>query len=110
MTHRPYVPLSILDSDRLATVQWSNFSRVKNILRTYEDVSCTDAALVYVKRQAVLFQDCAKIVGITIDFNLQHRQHAANAASKSISAAIALRRLLMLLPFTERQLSKPPWH
>lgn len=68
------------------------------------NASLTDTNALYVKGEAVLPRESARILGVTVDAQLRYKQHAANAASKGLSAAMALKRLRMLSPSTARQL------
>lgn len=57
-----------------------------------------------IKGEAVKPKDKAKILGIIMDSELRYKQHIANAATKGLRAAMALRRLRMVSPSTARQL------
>ena len=46
----------------------------------------------------------AKILGVVMDTELRYKQHIANAATKGLLAAMALRRLRMISPSAARQL------
>jgi hypothetical protein len=49
-------------------------------------------------------KDSAKILGVVMDSQLRFEEHIANAATKGLAAAMALRRLKMISPRTARQL------
>ncbi|EEA25303.1 reverse transcriptase, putative [Talaromyces marneffei ATCC 18224] len=49
-------------------------------------------------------KDSAKILGVVMDSQLRFEKHIANAATKGLIAAMALRRLKMISPRTARQL------
>lgn len=49
-------------------------------------------------------KDSAKILGVVMDSRLRFKEHIANAATKGLIAAIALRRLRMVSPQIARQL------
>lgn len=49
-------------------------------------------------------KDSAKILGVVMDSRLRFKEHMANAATKGLIAAIALRRLRMISPQIARQL------
>lgn len=57
-----------------------------------------------IKGKAVEPTDTAKILGVVMDSELRYKQQVANAATKGLIAAMALRRLRMLSPSTARQL------
>ena len=57
-----------------------------------------------VKGEIVTPKDAAKILGVVMDSELRYKQHMANAATKGLTAAMALRRLRMVSPSTARQL------
>lgn len=64
----------------------------------------TDAIPVLVKREPVTPKNHAKVLGVTVDSALRFREHIANAATKGLNAAMALKRLRMTSPSTARQL------
>jgi hypothetical protein len=57
-----------------------------------------------IKGKAVTPSNTAKILGVVMDAELRYKQHVANAATKGLVAAMALRRLRMLSPSAARQL------
>ena len=58
---------------------------------------------VTIKGETVTSSTTAKILGVVVDAELLHKQHIANAATKGLRAAMALRRLRMVSPSTARQ-------
>jgi hypothetical protein len=73
----------------------THFSRIKDRINTTPFI---------VKGKTVTPKDTAKILGVVMDSELRYRQHMANAATKGLTAAMALRRLRMISPSTARQL------
>jgi hypothetical protein len=57
-----------------------------------------------IKGKIVTPKDTAKILGVVMDSELRYKQHIANAATKGLKAAMALRRLRIISPSTARQL------
>ena len=57
-----------------------------------------------VQGKEVYPKDEVKVLGVTMDAELRFKQHIANASSKALKAAIALKRLKELPPATARQL------
>jgi hypothetical protein len=57
-----------------------------------------------IKGAQVIPKDTAKILGVIMDSQLRFKQHIANAATKGLKAAMALRRLTAVTPATARQL------
>ncbi|KAL3702678.1 hypothetical protein TMatcc_011258 [Talaromyces marneffei ATCC 18224] len=57
-----------------------------------------------IKGKLVKPKDSAKILGVVMDSQLRFEKHIANAATKGLAAAMALRRLKMISPRTARQL------
>jgi hypothetical protein len=57
-----------------------------------------------VKGETVIPKNAAKILGVVMDSGLRYKQHMANAATKGLTAAMALKRLRMVSPSTARQL------
>ena len=57
-----------------------------------------------VKGQQVIPQQSAKILGVVMDSRLRFKEHIANAATKGLNAALALKRLRGLPPSVSRQL------
>ena len=64
----------------------------------------TDMAPVMVKGKPVVPRNNAKILGVIMDPELRFKEHIANAATKGLNAAMALKRLRMTSPSTARQL------
>ncbi|EED11531.1 hypothetical protein TSTA_008270 [Talaromyces stipitatus ATCC 10500] len=59
-----------------------------------------------IKGETVEPKESAKILGVVMDLQLNFKEHIANAATKGLVAAMALRRLKMISPRTARQLFK----
>jgi hypothetical protein len=57
-----------------------------------------------IKGEVVAPKETAKILGVVMDSKLRYKQHIARAASKGLTAAMALKRLRMVSPSTARQL------
>jgi hypothetical protein len=57
-----------------------------------------------IKGKIVTPKNTAKILGVVMDSELRYKQHVASAATKGLTAAIALRRLRMVSPSTARQM------
>ncbi|KAL3704532.1 hypothetical protein TMatcc_008203 [Talaromyces marneffei ATCC 18224] len=57
-----------------------------------------------IKGKLVKPKDSAKILGVVMDSQLRFEKHIANAATKGLAAAMALRRLKIISPRTARQL------
>jgi ribonuclease HI len=64
----------------------------------------TSTTPVTIKGETVTPSNTAKILGVIMDAELRYTQHIANAATKGLRAAMALRRLRMVSPSTARQL------
>lgn len=64
----------------------------------------TDMTPILVKGQPVVPKDNAKVLGVVMDSALRFQEHIANAATKGLNAAMALKRLRMTSPSTARQL------
>jgi hypothetical protein len=64
----------------------------------------TDMVPVMVKGKPVVPRSNAKILGVIMDPELRFKEHIANAATKGLNAAMALKRLRMTSPSTARQL------
>lgn len=64
----------------------------------------TDTVPLMVKGEPVLPRSNAKILGVIMDPGLRFKEHIANAATKGLNAAMALKRLRMTSPSTARQL------
>ena len=58
------------------------------------------SALVIVKGETVAPKPTAKILGVILDLELWYKGHIARTATKSLKAALALKRLKMLSPST----------
>jgi hypothetical protein len=56
------------------------------------------------KGAVVAPKETAKILGVVMDSKLWYKQHIARAATKGLTAAMALKRLRMVSPSTARQL------
>lgn len=61
-------------------------------------------APISIKGKLVFPKTEAKILGVIMDLELRYWKHIAEAATKGLNAALALRRLKMLSPSTARQL------
>jgi hypothetical protein len=59
-----------------------------------------------IKGETVKPKDSAKILGVVMDSQLRFEKHIANAATRGLAAAMALRRLKIVTPRTARQLFK----
>ena len=57
-----------------------------------------------VKGETISPKNTAKILGVVMDSELRYKEHIANAATKGLKAAMALKRLRMASPTTARQL------
>ena len=57
-----------------------------------------------IKGERVEPKDSAKILGVVMDCQLHFKEHIANATTKGLTAAMVLRRLKMISPWTARQL------
>jgi hypothetical protein len=57
-----------------------------------------------IKGKTVEPKERAKILGVVMDSQLRFKEHIVNAATKGLTAAMALRRLKMISPRTARQL------
>jgi hypothetical protein len=66
--------------------------------------SRTSTAPVAIKGEVVVPKEAAKILGVIMDSKLWYKQHIASAATKGLTAAMALKRLRMVSPSTARQL------
>ncbi|KAE8551008.1 hypothetical protein EYB25_007240 [Talaromyces marneffei] len=64
--------------------------------------SRSSSTLFTVKGVTVKPKDSAKILGVVMDSHLHFEKHIANAATKGLAAAIALRRLKIVSPRTAR--------
>jgi ribonuclease HI len=81
-----------LESEKTAIVHFTrNIDRVSSTLFT-------------IRGKMVKPKDSAKILGVVMDSQLRFEEHIASAATKGLTAAMALRRLKMISPQTARQL------
>ena len=67
-------------------------------------VARSSTAPISIKDKIVLPKREAKILGVIMDSELRYRKHIANAATKGLNAALALKRLKILSPQIARQL------
>jgi hypothetical protein len=79
-------------------------SEKTTIIHFTRDSKRTDAAAFTIKDKTVTPTSEARILGVVMDSKLRYKTHMANAATKGLKAAMALRRLRMLSPSTARQL------
>lgn len=80
------------EADKTAII---HFSRSKDRL---------DSTPFTIKGKTVTPSNAVKILGLTMDTELRYKQHLANAASKGLKAAMALRRLRLTSPSMARRL------
>ena len=64
----------------------------------------TTTAPMTIKGEVVVPKEAAKILGVIMDSKLWYKQHIARAATKGLTAAMALKRLRMVSPSIARQL------
>jgi hypothetical protein len=57
-----------------------------------------------IKGETIVPSCAAKILGVVMDTQLRYKQHVAKATTKGLLAALALKRLRLVLPSTARQL------
>ena len=74
------------------------------VMHFTRNVNRTNAVPFIIKGETVTPKQTAKILGVVMDTELRYKQHMANAATKGLVAAMALRRLRMVSPSTARQL------
>jgi hypothetical protein len=84
-------------------IQWERRSRatfesMKTTLMHFTRIAARSSiAPISIKDKIVLPKREAKILGVIIDLEPQYRKHIANAATKGLNAALAFKRLRMLL-------------
>ena len=83
----------------------ATFEGEKTVLVHFtRDPRRTDTTPVLVKGEPVSPTRKAKILGVIMDSELRFKEHIANAATKGLKAAMALKRLRMISPSTARRL------
>ena len=81
------------------------FKGKKTILVCFtRNVDRTNTTLFIIKGKIVILEHITKILGVVIDTELRYKQYIAKAATRGLTAAMALKRLRMVSPLTARQL------
>src|SRR5437667_3260149 len=57
-----------------------------------------------IKGETIIPKETANILGVLMDSRLRYKRHIANAMTKGLLAAMALKRLRLVSPSTARQL------